>query len=181
MLPQIQASIEGVGPKNGQRRVLLNIQETKFGTFDGYKQSEQDVLQVATPEWMSGMTAPVVLMATMTVDVTALDEQSDRITPATNDPQGWENHSYSGVIASLHEDTAQVLEDVYLFDGISESESGVGLDTASYTGVESAVLEVCGGAILVDLSAFDSELSVGDAVAITASRTDLLGYRRQQL
>jgi hypothetical protein len=181
MLPQLQASVEDVGQKNGQRRVSLNVGGTEFGTFDGYKQSNNGTMQVATPEWIEGMTVPVVLMATMTVNVTEPERQSDSIVPATDDPSGWQHHAFSGVVDSLDEDTDQLLDEVYLFDGVSPNEPGVGLDITPYEGIESAVLKISDGAILVDLSAFDGTLSVGDTTEVTASRTDIIGYRQRQL
>jgi len=181
ILPQIQARVESVGPKNGQRQVSLNVGGSIFDVFDGYKQSEQGVMQVASPEWIESMDVPAVLMATMTVDVTPSEMQSGHVEPATNDPTGWQDHTFHGTIESLHKSAKPLLQDVFLFDGVTQDESGGRIDSAAYEDVESAVLRLNDGSILVDISNSDVELSVEDSVSVTTSRIDLIGYRQRYL
>lgn len=175
MNPQLQAHLESVGRKNGQRKVSLNVDGTTFGVFDGYKQSEQGIMQVATAAWMEHVDLPVVLMATMSVDVTPSTQPPSHIEPSATNSTGWQNHTFFGTIASSPE--TPPLDEVYLFDEVAQDESGVKLDPTPYQDGETAVLRVDGGSILVDLSDVAGGVSVGDAVEVTASRTDLLGYR----
>lgn len=125
--PYLHARIESVGPKNGQRRVVLNTDGTTFGTFDAHEMSQQGVLQIATSDWAENRHVHVVLMATMTVDVTSATSRSDQIKHSADNPDGWEDHSFCGTIEAISEDTASLLGTVFLFDGLDSDDAGVRL------------------------------------------------------
>jgi len=173
----IDAHIDEVGPKNGQRRVILSANGTKFGVFDGYKQSKGNALQVATAEWLEGRNVEVLLVATMTTDLVSVEAGGRSIDPSTDDPTGWQNHAFQGTVESVVDDTATVLENVQMLDGFERDEQGQELDPTSYGDLSSAVVSLGCGTMLLDLSDVDREVTMGEELRFVSSRTDVLGYR----
>ncbi|AEH36088.1 hypothetical protein [Halopiger xanaduensis] len=173
----IDAHIDDVGSKNGQRRVVVSVDGTKFGVFDGYKQSKGGALQVATAEWLEQRDAEVLLMGTMTTDVVPVESEGRSIDPSTDNPTGWQDHAFQGTVEAVVDDTATLLEEIRLVDGFEPGDRGQELDPASFENLPSAVISLGCGAMLLDLSDVDQEVTTSEHVRFVSSRMDVLGYR----
>ncbi|RKD93699.1 hypothetical protein [Halopiger aswanensis] len=173
----INAHIDDVGPKNGQPRIIVSVDGTKFGVFDGYKQSKGGALQVATAEWLEQRDVEVLLMATMTTEVVPVESGERLIDPSTDNPTGWQDHAFQGTVEAVVDDTATLLEEIRLVDGFEPGDRGRGLDPASLEDLSSAVISLGCGAMLLDLSDVDQEVTTSEHVRFVSSRIDVLGYR----
>jgi len=173
----IDAHIDKVGPKNGQRRIIISVDGTKFGVFDGYKQSKSGSLRVATADWLEKRDVEVLLIATMTTDLMPVESENRSIVPSTDDPTGWQDHVFQGTVKAVVDDTATLLENIQLVDGFEQGDRGQEIDPASLKDLSSAVISLGCGTMLLDLSDVDQEVTTGEQLRFVSSRTDVLGYR----
>jgi hypothetical protein len=168
--------IATLGEKSSHRRVVFESDDTRFGTFDGYKQGTDGVLRLATAEWMVGDRVNPVLRPTMKVDIESVDQSSPTIEPRGQNPTGWERHTFRGPVLDVLDDTSSELTDIALFDDTEPEGSGIVLDPEPFEHECSAVVDVGVTPVLVDLSDVSVSVEVGSYIRCTASRTDLLGY-----
>ncbi|WP_256392926.1 hypothetical protein [Natronoarchaeum rubrum] len=173
----INAHIDTVGSKNGQRRIIISADGTKFGVFDGYKQTKSGALQVATADWLEESDVEVLLMATMATDLMPVESENRSIVPSTDDPTGWQDHVFQGTVEAVVDDTATLLENIQLVDRFEQGDRGQEIDLASFKDQSSAIISLGCGSMLLDLSDTDRAVTVDESVRFVTSRTDVLGYR----
>lgn len=170
--------VENAGEKDSHRAVTLDVDGIRFGVFDGYKKAEDGSLRLATAEWLEGIEVEILLMATMEVTITPPEAYSDSIEPSEEDPTSWQGHSFIGRVESVHGTAPPLLSDASLLDGSDKGGPGEKVDSSSFEDTDLAVMSVGDGVIIVDLSDADQEVSIGESMKVTASRTDVMGYGR---
>jgi len=173
----MQIEITDVGPDTGERHIVVESpNDVEFGVFDGYKTGEDGIARPATAPWMDGEMIQAVLIATVDVSISPSGRDGPEIKPNEENSTEYHNHTFVGSITSVHESGTELLCDTSLYDGLDQTDSGIGVvDSPEPV----AVLSTGEGDILLNISDMDTDpadLDLSVIYDVCAGRTDVLGY-----